>query len=70
MGKIGLFIFFGVLVYLVLTRNRRKLDVPVAPAVEAMIQCDYCRVHLPVSESLLVGGKYFCCEEHRRLGHR
>ena len=68
MGKIGLFIFFGVLVYLVLTRNRRKPAVPVAPAAETMIQCDYCRVHFPVSDSLPAGEKHFCCEEHRRLG--
>ncbi|MBI4985396.1 MAG: hypothetical protein HZC24_08660 [Rhodocyclales bacterium] len=68
MGKYVLLFLFGLLIYLVLTRNRRKRNAAAAPTAEAMIQCDYCRVHLPLSESLPAGEKRYCCEEHRRLG--
>ncbi|OHC63072.1 MAG: hypothetical protein A2045_04195 [Rhodocyclales bacterium GWA2_65_20] len=68
MGKILLLIFFGVLLYLVFTRAKRPPPGEKPPAEEAMIQCAYCRVHVPLSESLAVGDKNYCCEEHRRLG--
>lgn len=38
-------------------------------ADEDMVRCLQCGVHLPRSEAFLVGGEYFCCDEHRRL-HR
>ncbi len=35
-------------------------------AIESMVQCGYCGIHLPASEALpAVGGAQFCCEEHR-----
>jgi uncharacterized protein len=38
-------------------------------APEPMIQCAYCRVHLPLSESIAgSSGAVFCSEDHRRLG--
>ncbi len=33
---------------------------------EDMVRCIYCGVHLPKSESIMDGGKYYCCEAHRR----
>lgn len=36
---------------------------------EDMVRCIYCGVHLPKSESILAGGKYYCCEAHR-LAHQ
>jgi len=68
MSKFLLLIFFGVLLYLVFTRMKRPLQGKAPPAEEAMIQCAYCRVHIPLGESLPVGDKNYCCEEHRRLG--
>ena len=36
---------------------------------EAMVQCAYCKVHVPVSESVAASsGAAFCSEDHRRLG--
>jgi uncharacterized protein len=32
-----------------------------------MVTCARCGVHLPESESIRVGSKHFCSEEHRRL---
>ncbi|MFM6979346.1 MAG: PP0621 family protein [Methylophilaceae bacterium] len=29
-----------------------------------MVQCAHCGVHLPVNESFLIHGQYFCCTEH------
>jgi uncharacterized protein len=34
---------------------------------ERMVTCARCGVHLPESESIRVGSKHFCSEEHRRL---
>lgn len=32
---------------------------------EDMVQCAHCGVHLPKSESLEAGGRYFCNAAHR-----
>lgn len=34
-----------------------------------MVRCVHCGVHLPVSESLLSNGQYYCSEAHR-LAHQ
>lgn len=36
---------------------------------EDMVRCIYCGVHLPRSESIMSGGKFYCCEAHR-LAHQ
>ncbi|WP_420851596.1 PP0621 family protein [Propionivibrio soli] len=33
---------------------------------ESMVKCSYCGVNQPISESLLVDGRYYCCENHQR----
>jgi uncharacterized protein len=33
-----------------------------------MVRCTVCGVHLPRSESFTSRGKFFCSDEHRRLG--
>ena len=41
------------------------------PAVERMVACKYCDVHLPESECIRdASGQPYCCEDHRRLGPR
>ena len=32
---------------------------------ERMVRCEQCGMHVPRSEALEQGGKYYCCEEHR-----
>lgn len=32
-----------------------------------MVKCSYCQLHIPESESLASGDKYFCCDEHQKL---
>lgn len=33
---------------------------------EYMVKCAECGVYHPKSESVASGGRFFCCEEHRR----
>jgi len=35
---------------------------------EDMVRCSVCGVHLPRSESFTSKGKFFCTDEHRRVG--
>jgi uncharacterized protein len=35
---------------------------------ERMVTCARCGVHLPESEATASGVRFFCSEEHRRLG--
>ncbi|NMG29032.1 PP0621 family protein [Aromatoleum evansii] len=35
---------------------------------ERMVSCDHCGVHVPESEGVRDGDRFFCCEEHRRIG--
>lgn len=44
--------------------EQRKQDEP--PRAEDMVRCAECGVHLPRSESFLVGGKFYCSEAHSR----
>ncbi|HEY6094820.1 MAG TPA: PP0621 family protein [Gallionellaceae bacterium] len=39
---------------------------PPPRAAEDMVRCAQCGVHLPRSESYLVGGKFYCSEAHSR----
>lgn len=34
-------------------------------ALEEMVRCVHCGVHLPRSESVTSQGDFFCCNEHR-----
>lgn len=47
-------------------RNETSRDEEVSMQAEDMVRCVHCGVHLPKRESILVGGEYFCGEEHRR----
>ena len=37
-------------------------------APQAMVSCALCGLHLPRSDALPAGERFFCCEEHRRHG--
>jgi len=38
-----------------------------AAAPEQMVTCGHCGLHLPRSEAIGEGDRFFCCTEHRRL---
>jgi uncharacterized protein len=70
-AKLILIIVVAVVVYSVVRsymRKREREDQTPTPRVsEDMVRCAHCGVNLPVSESLLSKGKYFCSNEHRML---
>lgn len=74
MGKLVLWIVLGIAVYLMLRQaqrvggKRKSRPKPSSPAVEVMVSCAHCGLHVPASESIESGGRYYCSEEHRRLG--
>lgn len=67
------FVLAAIAVYLLLRLGRqgrhggtaRKAKPGAGP--ESMVSCARCGLHVPASESLPAGGRYYCCEEHRRL---
>lgn len=67
MSRLFLLIAIAVVVYL-LVKSYRK-NVPQQDknktVAEDMVRCAHCGVHLPKSESILAGGNFFCCAEHR-----
>jgi uncharacterized protein len=75
MGRVGrliLLLFLALVAYLLLKGSKApsrpgKHKVASDRPAERMVECAHCGVHLPESESLSVGGKHFCSEEHRRL---
>lgn len=40
------------------------------PDFEQMVACAHCGLHVPESEGLQGGGRFYCSDEHRRLGPR
>ena len=76
MSRLLFLILAGVVVYLLVRSFRRSLGEDkgakpntAKPSGEDMVRCAHCGVHLPVSESLLSGGQYYCSEAHR-LAHQ
>jgi uncharacterized protein len=71
MSKLLILLLVVLLGYIVWKGVRRAVgarrDASSATDGERMVDCSQCGVHLPVSESLAVGDRYFCSEEHRRL---
>jgi len=77
MAKLLLLIAVFAVVVLLLKNYQRSLSrqrdesqgAESAPATsEDMVRCAQCGVHLPRSEGFLSQGRYFCSDEHRRLG--
>ena len=80
MAKFLLLIALAIVVYALFRGFRRHAGMqdsaPPAPraapgdkaAAEDMVRCTVCGVHLPRSESFTSRGKFFCTDEHRRLG--
>lgn len=63
------------LAWLVFGRRRGGSDAPAAsarrrgsPAVEGMVECAHCGVHLPASEALRTGALHYCSDAHRERG--
>ncbi len=49
---------------------RRRADAAAAPkarGAEDILPCAHCGLHLPRSEGVPAGDRFFCSEEHRRV---
>ena len=65
MSRLFFLVAIAVVVYL-LVKSYRKSDTPQnQPDAEDMVRCAHCGVHLPKSEGILAGGRFFCGAEHR-----
>jgi uncharacterized protein len=70
MGRILFFLLLAIVVYLV-WRSMQRREGPKSSATDqrapqAMVSCATCGLHVPRQEALLLGDRFFCCEEHRR----
>lgn len=65
MSRLLFLVAIVVVVYLLIRSYRKSRPRQDEPAVENMVRCAHCGVHLPKSESILADGKFFCCVEHR-----
>ncbi len=70
MTKILLIVAFTIVVVLWFKHQAGKRNTlpPEEKSPEDMVRCTVCKVNLPRSEALLSQGKFYCCDEHRRLG--
>jgi uncharacterized protein len=70
MGKLLLFALVIAVLWWIM-RGSGKSSAPGSSqsAVEDMVRCAHCGVHLPRSESYASNNEFFCSEEHLRL-HR
>jgi uncharacterized protein len=74
----GRLILIAVAVLIVIWLLRRALAAPRAgkPPEQAgepkgdLVSCAHCGVNLPKSEARSAGGRFYCSEEHWRLGPR
>lgn len=70
MGKWLVLIIVIWLIFWVL-RSIRKLKAQMnhdlSDRVEDMVQCQYCKIHLPKKESISDDSRFYCCHEHHKL---
>ena len=75
MNKFILLLILGIVAYAILKsyarrdQRRENHDNPVK-SNEDMVKCSYCGVHMPISESTLSKGNYFCSNEHRLMHNK
>ena len=75
MNKLILLLILGVVVFAIMKSYARRgqQSAKQADSVksnEDMVKCAQCGVHMPVSESLLSKGNYFCTNEHRLMHNK
>jgi uncharacterized protein len=72
----GRLIFIVIVVVALVWLLKRALAGPRKPPAQAgaaqgeLVSCAHCDVNLPKSEARSAGGRFYCSEEHWRLGPR
>lgn len=49
----------------VLTQHRKRVADQKKAAAHSMVRCAHCGLHVPETEAVQDGGRYFCSNEHR-----
>lgn len=57
--------FFVLWIFRKAKASRSGMRPPTPRAPERMVKCSYCGVNQPVSESILVHGRFYCCVAHQ-----
>ena len=75
MNKLILLLVLGVVAYVIFKSYTRRGQPGIkqaepAKSNEDMVKCAHCGVHMPVSESTLSKGNYFCSNEHRLIHNK
>ena len=72
MSRVLVFLAVVAIVYLIIrsrhaghARGVRSHGVDQPRVAEDMVRCVQCGVHLPRSEAIMAGGKFYCSEAHR-----
>jgi uncharacterized protein len=65
MSRLFLMLAIALVVYLLIRSYRKNVPQQDKTVTEDMVRCEHCGVHLPKGESILAGGNFFCCAEHR-----
>jgi len=65
MSRLLMLVAIGVAVYWLFRSYGKDVSRQDSPAVEDMVRCAHCGLHIPRSEGLQSGGNYFCGAEHR-----
>ena len=69
MSRLLLLVVIAAAIYLLIRSYRRKSEGQQQETVaEDMVRCAHCGVHLPLSESIKSGDKFYCSTEHRDAG--
>lgn len=66
------FLLLALVIYVIYFWLRRAAararNTAAPPAQENMVVCAHCGVHLPQSDSIAAGARFYCTEEHRIAG--
>ena len=74
MGRIFFFVLLALAVYIAwkwlqrASLTQAEQSRPRDTSAQVMVSCAHCGLHVPQSDSLAMDGRYFCSDEHRRLG--
>jgi len=67
LGKLIFFAIIALLIYWII-KSRQPKDMDTnspSEAIEDMVRCTHCGVHLPKSECITNDNMFFCSDEHR-----
>jgi uncharacterized protein len=73
MGRIFFFLLLALAAYVAWQWLRRSASQGAAPrkdpaVAQAMVSCAHCGLHVPRTDALPSGERYYCSEEHRQRG--